>query len=97
MRECSPLHKERLNYKPKLAGVLADGIKNLKITYGKNTTAVKDADEIQKLFKDVYGQPLVSFDKEGEPLSFEQKRRCYIVRRASPRRTQRYSRFVRCA
>ena len=73
MRECSPLHKERLNYKPKLAGVLADGIKNLKITYGKNTTAVKDADEIQKLFKDVYGQPLVSFDKEGEPLSFEQK------------------------
>lgn len=73
MRECSPLHKERLNYKPKLAGVLADGIKNLKITCGKNTTAVKDADEIQKLFKDVYGQPLVSFDKEGEPLSFEQK------------------------
>ncbi len=73
MRECSPLHKERLNYNPKLAGVLADGIKNVKISYGKNTTALKDADEIQKLFKDVYGQPLVSFNKTGEQLYFEQK------------------------
>ena len=73
MRECSPLHKERLNYNPKLAGVLADGIKNVKISYGKNTTALKDADEIQKLFKDVYGQPLVSFNKTGEQLNFEQK------------------------
>ena len=73
MRELSPLHKERLNYKPKLAGVLSEGIKNVKITLGQNTTAVKDADEIQKLFKDVYGQPIVSFGKEGQPLSFEQK------------------------
>ncbi len=73
MRECSPLHKERLNYKPKLAGILADGIKNVKISFGQNTTAVKDADEIQKLFKDVYGQPLVSFDKTGDALNFEQK------------------------
>ena len=73
MRECSPLHKERLNYKPKLAGVLANGIKNIKINYGNTTTAVKDAGEIQKLFKDVYGQPLVSFGNDGEALNFNQK------------------------
>ena len=73
MRDFSPLHKERLNYKPKLAGVLANGIKNVKVSFGKNTTAVKDEQEIQNLFKDVYGQPLVSFGDEGSALNFEQK------------------------
>ena len=73
MRELSPLHKERLNYKPKLAGVLSQGIKNIKVSFGEKTTAVKDANDIQNLFKDVYGQPLVTFGNSGEDLKFEQK------------------------
>ena len=88
MRDFSPLHKERLNYKPKLAGVLANGIKNVKVSFGKNTTAVKDEQEIQNLFKDVYGQPLVSFGDEGSALNFEQKKCwCYFIRRSGSRRT----------
>ena len=35
MREISPLQKERLNYQPKLAGALANGINSVKLTLGK--------------------------------------------------------------
>jgi len=62
MRELSPLQKERLNYKPKLAGALKEGIKNIKFSTGSATSAVKDADEIKKLFSHVYGEPIVTFD-----------------------------------
>ncbi len=34
MRELSPLHKERLTYKPKLAGALQSGIQNIKVSFG---------------------------------------------------------------
>ena len=50
MRELSPLHKERLSYKPKWAGALKSGIKDIKVSKGAPTSAVKDADDIQKLF-----------------------------------------------
>lgn len=73
MRELSPLHKARLSYNPKLAGVLQSGIKNIKVTYGEKTSAVKDKEDIQNLFKDVYGAPLVSFSNNGEELVQEQK------------------------
>lgn len=73
MRELSPLHKARLSYQPKLAGALQEGIKNVKVTYGEKTTAVKDAADIQNLFKDVYGEPIVSFSKNGEVLNNEPK------------------------
>ena len=73
MRELSPLHKARLSYQPKLAGALQEGIKNVKVTYGEKTTAVKDASEIQNLFKDVYGEPIVSFSTTGESLNIEPK------------------------
>ncbi len=73
MRELSPLHKARLGYKPKLAGILQEGIKNVKVSYGEATSAVKDKEDIQNLFKDVYGAPIVSFSKNGEALNMEQK------------------------
>ena len=73
MRDLSPLHKARLAYQPKLAGALQEGIKNVKVTYGEKTTAVKDKDEIQNLFKDVYGGPIASFSKSGEALNNEPK------------------------
>ena len=73
MRELSPLHKARLSYQPKLAGALQEGIKNVKVAYGEKTTAVKDAADIQNLFKDVYGEPIVSFSTNGESLNNEPK------------------------
>ena len=73
MRDLSPLHKARLSYNPKLAGILQEGIKNVKVSFGEKTTAVKDAADIQNLFKDVYGQPIVSFSNNGEELDTDNK------------------------
>lgn len=73
MREISPLQKERLKYQPKLAGVLATGINNIKLSLGEATQSVKDQDEIKKLFKDVYGKPIAKFSTTGENLSTQQK------------------------
>ena len=73
MRDLSPLHKARLSYNPKLAGALQEGIKNVKFTFGEKTSAVKDKEDIEKLFKDVYGGPIVSFSNAGESLKMENK------------------------
>ena len=73
MRDFSPLHKERLSYKPKLAGILSKGISNVCVNLGENTTAVKDKEEIQELFKDVYGAPIVSFSDNCSKLNMVHK------------------------
>lgn len=73
MREMSPLQKERLNYKPKLAGVLANGINNIKLTLGNKTSSVSNQEEIKELFPNVFGQPIAKFAAAGENLSTEQK------------------------
>lgn len=73
MRDLSPLHKARLSYNPKLAGALQEGIKNVKFTFSEKTSAVKDKEEIEKLFKDVYGGPIVSFSNAGESLNLANK------------------------
>ncbi len=78
MREISPLQKERLNYNPKLAGVLAKGINNIKLALGANTTSVQDKEEIEKLFGHVYGKPIAKFDAVGDALS-NQKRNVGVI------------------
>jgi pyrophosphate--fructose-6-phosphate 1-phosphotransferase len=60
-KELSALQKARLSYKPKLPKVLANGIKNLDIKYGEETSSVADADEIKKLFNHSFGKPVVTF------------------------------------
>ena len=62
-----------MSYNPKLAGALQEGIKNVKFTFGEKTSAVKDKEEIEKLFKDVYGGPIVSFSNAGESLNLANK------------------------
>ena len=47
MREISPLQKERLNYQPKLAGALANGINAVKLALGEATTSVADKEDIK--------------------------------------------------
>lgn len=73
MREISPLQKERLNYQPKLAGALANGINNIKLTLGEATSSVANQDEIKTLFPHVYGEPIAKFASEGKDLSSEKR------------------------
>lgn len=78
MREISPLQKERMAYKPKLAGILASGIKNIKLSLGEATSAVTDKDEIKALFPHVYSQPIAKFTSNGTDLS-EEKRNVGVI------------------
>ncbi len=73
MREISPLQKERLNYKPKLAGALADGINNVKLSLGEATKSVANQEEIKALFPHVYGEPIAKFSSNGSSLSTEKR------------------------
>ncbi len=73
MREISPLQKERMAYKPKLAGILASGINNIKLSLGEKTTSVADENEIKALFPHVYGQPIAKFSSNGTDLSEQQR------------------------
>ena len=69
MREISPLQKERMAYKPKLAGALASGINNIKLSLGESTSAVADKDQIKALFPHIYGEPVAKFASNGTDLS----------------------------
>jgi len=69
MRTISPLQKERKNYNPKLAGALANGINNVKLTFGESTEAVANKEEIKALFPHVYGEPIAKFATSGKDLS----------------------------
>ena len=73
MREMSPLQKERLDYQPKLAGALQNGINNIKLTFGDATEAVSNKEDIKNLFPHVYGKPIAKFAMQGEDLSTEKK------------------------
>ena len=68
MKELSSLQIERLKYQPKLPASLAGGINNLSMVEGSKTECVKDAEQIQELFANTYGKPVVTFkttsDKE---------------------------------
>ena len=65
MEKISKLQQARKQYCPKLPGSLTDGIKNLEIIEGEKTKAVRDENDIQNIFKNVYGAPIVSFKKGG--------------------------------
>lgn len=60
-KELSPLQVERLKYEPKLPGSLTAGVNKLELVQGENTQAVRDAEQIQELFKNTYGKPTVTF------------------------------------
>ena len=65
MEKISKLQQARKQYCPKLPASLADGIKNLEMIEGERTKAVRDENDIQNIFKNVYGAPIVSFKKGG--------------------------------
>ncbi|OGI19664.1 MAG: diphosphate--fructose-6-phosphate 1-phosphotransferase [Candidatus Melainabacteria bacterium RIFOXYA12_FULL_32_12] len=68
-RELSALQKARLEYKPKLPKVLRNGVKNLDLECGAPTQSIADADDINEMFPNSYGKPVVTF-KSGESKVF---------------------------
>jgi pyrophosphate--fructose-6-phosphate 1-phosphotransferase len=52
----SPLQKARYSYNPKLPGMLRNGISNICVKEGKETTSVADQEKIQALFPNTYGK-----------------------------------------
>lgn len=61
MTDLSPLQKERLKYQPKLPSSLSEGVNKLELVQGENTKAIRDEEQIQELFKNTYGKPVVTF------------------------------------
>lgn len=60
-RQISALQEARAAYKAKLPLVFANGA-NVTISEGAPTTAAADADQIEKLFPNSYGAPILTFD-----------------------------------
>ena len=61
MTKLSPLQIERLKYQPKLPASLQNGINSLEMTEGSATESVADQQDIQNLFPNTYGKPVVTF------------------------------------
>ena len=61
MEKLSPLQIERLKYQPKLPSSLSAGINSLEMVEGSATQSVRDQEQIQELFKNTYGKPVVTF------------------------------------
>ena len=60
-REISALQEARAAYKAKLPTVFANGA-NVSIKVGEATTAARDAEQIEKLFPNTYGAPILTFE-----------------------------------
>lgn len=73
MKELSPLQIERLKYQPKLPSSLQNGVNSLELIKGKNTEAVRDAEQIKELFKNTYGKPVVTFESVSSETQSEVK------------------------
>ena len=63
----SALQKERAQYAPKLPKALKGAVK---LVEGKKTESVADQAEIEKLFPNTYGMPLVTFEETSEKVDF---------------------------
>lgn len=69
MKDLSPLQIERLKYQPKLPASLQGGVNKLELVEGENTKAIRDEEQIQELFKNTYGKPVVTFNVGEENVS----------------------------
>ena len=59
----SPLQKERLQYQPKLPGMLRHGIAAICVKEGEETQSVADQEKIKELFPNTYGKKEITFEK----------------------------------
>ncbi len=73
MKELSPLQIERLKYQPKLPASLANGINKLVMNEGNKTESIKDQEQIQELFPNTYGKPIMTFSAASEETASERR------------------------
>ena len=59
----SPLQIERYKYQPKLPAMLRNGINEISVKEGKETTSVADQEKIKTLFPNTYGKKEIVFEK----------------------------------
>ena len=59
----SPLQVARYEYKPKLPGMLRNGIKEISVKEGLPTQSVADQEKISALFPNTYGKKEITFEK----------------------------------
>ena len=59
----SPLQIERYKYIPKLPGMLRNGINDISVKEGKETSSVADQEKIKALFPNTYGKKEIVFEK----------------------------------
>ncbi len=59
----SPLQKARYEYTPKLPGMLRNGISEICVKEGAETSSVADQDKIKALFPNTYGKKEITFEK----------------------------------
>ena len=71
MEKLSPLQIERLKYQPKLPSSLSQGINSLELVEGSATQSVRDQEQIQNLFRNTYGKPVVTFKSSSSMSSSE--------------------------
>lgn len=72
-KKLSPLQTERLKYQPKLPAVLACGIRNIEPEEGQKTSAIRDAQDIEKLFPNSFGKPIITFKEASGSVALEQR------------------------
>ncbi|MBR1797162.1 MAG: diphosphate--fructose-6-phosphate 1-phosphotransferase [Clostridiales bacterium] len=61
--DISPLQKARYEYKPKLPGMLRNGVSEICVKEGAETSSVADQDKIKALFPNTYGKKEITFEK----------------------------------
>ena len=59
----SPLQKARYHYVPKLPGMLRNGIDEICVKEGAETSSVADQEKIKELFPNTYGKKEITFQK----------------------------------
>ena len=59
----SPLQKARYEYEPKLPGMLRNGVSEICVEEGAETSSVADQDKIKALFPNTYGKKEITFKK----------------------------------
>lgn len=63
MTDLSPLQKARYQYAPKLPKMLRNGISEISVSEGEETTSVADQEKIKALFPNTYGKKEITFQK----------------------------------
>ena len=72
MTDLSPLQKARYQYAPKLPKMLRNGISEISVLEGEETTSVADQEKIKALFPNTYGKKEITFQK-GQNISVAKK------------------------